>query len=319
VKAVVVTQYGPPEDYTVGELPEPHAGPGQIQVRIAAASINPADIRLPSGDFRDHVQVDFPHVPGNDFAGTVTEAGAGVTAYAIGDEVFGHAIPRALRAMAGATNPSMTTGTLAEFAVFEAGTPFIAHRPAGLDVERAAALPTVGLTAHALMTTAEIEAGESVLVIGATGGVGTTILPLLAAAGARVIATATPADAELVTSLGATETIGYDDYPAGVDVVLNLVRPSDELKAAGQALRPGGRLYTITFPPPRPEFLDRDDVLFELVLDVEGRLGGMREVASLTPTIGRRYTLDDGVRALTDFAYRHTTGKLLVAVADRLE
>ena len=135
----------------------------------------------------------FPHVPGNDFAGTVSEVGAGVAAYRIGDEIFGQAVPRALRAMAGATRPSLSTGSLAEYAVFEADTPFLAHRPAGLGVEQAGALPTVGLTARALMATADVKPGETVLVVGATGGVGTAVLPLLAAAGARVIATATAA------------------------------------------------------------------------------------------------------------------------------
>ena len=140
MRAVVATGYGPPEEYTVANVPVPRPGPGQIQVRIAAASINPADVRLPGGDFRDVVPLAFPHVPGNDFAGAVSEVGAGVAAYRIGDEIFGQAVPRALRAMAGATRPSLSTGSLAEYAVFEADTPFLAHRPAGY--RRTYRLPT---------------------------------------------------------------------------------------------------------------------------------------------------------------------------------
>jgi NADPH:quinone reductase-like Zn-dependent oxidoreductase len=280
MKAIIVRGYGPPESYEVGELPAPQPGPGQIQARVLAASLNAADVRLPRGDFRDHVHVDFPHVPGNDFAGTVTAVGDGVTSYVVGDEIFGHAIPRALHALAGSKNPSMTTGTLAEFAVFEADT-----------------------------------RGERVLVVGATGGVGVTVLPLLRRAGAQVTATATEADEQLIASLGATPT-GYGDYPDGVDTVFNLVLPTDQLGDVARRIRPGGRLYTITFPPPRPEYIDRDDVRFELVLDVDGTLGGMAEVAGLTTTIGARYTLDDGVRALSDFAGRHTTGKVVVAVRE---
>ena len=75
-------------------------------------------------------------MPGNDFAGTVSEVGAGVAAYQAGDEIFGQAVPRALRAMAGAARPSLSTGSLAEYAVFEADTPFLAHRPAGLGSSR---------------------------------------------------------------------------------------------------------------------------------------------------------------------------------------
>ena len=101
MQAVVVSDYGPPERYAVADLPVPRPGPGQLQVRVAAASINPGDIVIPSGRFRDGAPLTFPHVPGNDFAGTVSEVGPGVTAYAEGDEIFGYAAPRALRAMLG--------------------------------------------------------------------------------------------------------------------------------------------------------------------------------------------------------------------------
>lgn len=322
MKAVVATGYGPPEQYEVADVPVPRPGPGQIQVRIAAASINPADVRLPSGEFRDVVSLEFPHVPGNDFAGTVSEIGAGVTAYKIGDEIFGQAIPRALRAMGGATRPSLSTGSLAEFAVFEADTPFLAHRPADLNVEHAAALPTTGLTARALMATAKVQPGEAVLVIGATGGVGTAVVPLLAAAKARVIATATTADADILRSLGADEIIGYAaaEYPSAVDIAFNLTLPSDQLTAVAQAIRPGGRLLTITFPVPQQEWIGRDDVGLHFVLDMDGEFGGMREVGELASrgelpaTIGRRYTLDEGPQACVDFARLHTTGKLVVTM-----
>ena len=322
MKAVVVTGYGPPETYLVADVPAPRPGPGQIQVRIAAASINPADTRLPCGDFRDAVTLEFPHVPGNDFAGTVSEVGAGVTAYGVGDEIFGQAVPRALRAMAGVARPSLSTGSLAEYAVFEADTPFLAHRPAGLGIEQAAALPTAGLTVRALMATARPQPGETVLVVGATGGVGTALVPLLAAAKTRVIATATDADAGLLRSLGAEDIIGYAEsgYPHGVDLAFNLTLPGDHLAGVARAIRPGGRLFTITYPVPRPEWIGRDDVGLHFVLDMDGTFGGMREVGEmavrgeLPATVGRRYTLDEGVRACVDFARRHTTGKLVVTM-----
>jgi NADPH:quinone reductase-like Zn-dependent oxidoreductase len=322
MKAVAATGYGPPEQYVVADIPVPRPEPGQIQVRIAAASINPADVRLPSGDFRSAVALEFPHVPGNDFAGTVTEVGAGVTGYQVGDEIFGQAVPRALRAMAGAVRPSLSTGSLAEYAVFEADTPLLAHRPAGLDLRQAAALPTVGLTARALMATAKVQPGETVLVVGATGGVGTAVVPLLAGAKARVIATATAADADILRTLGADETIGYDEsgYPSSVDIALNLTLPGNQLTGVANAVRPGGRLLTITYPVPRQEWLGRDDVGLHFVLDMDGAFGGMREVGELTirgelpATIGRHYTLDEGVQACVDFARLHTTGKLVVTM-----
>ncbi len=322
MKAVIATGYGPPEEYTLADVPMPRPGPGQIQVRIAAASINPADVLPPSGEFRDITQLEFPHIPGNDFAGTVSEVGAGAAAYQPGDEIFGQALPRALRAMAGATRPSLSTGSLAEYAVFEADTPFLAHRPTSLPVEHAAALATTGLTARALMATAKLQPGETVLVIGATGGVGTAVVPLLAAAEARVIATATPADADILRGLGADETIGYPEaeYPSGVDVALNLTLPSDHLTGLARAIRPGGRLLTITYPVPEQDWIGRNDVGLHFVLDMNGTFGGMREVGEqavggeLPATIGRRYTLDEGTQACVDFVRLHTTGKLVVTM-----
>jgi NADPH:quinone reductase-like Zn-dependent oxidoreductase len=320
VKAVIARDYGPPEQFTVADVATPRPGPGQIQVRISAASINPADVRLPSGEFRGAVSLAFPHIPGNDFAGTVTELGPGVTAFGPGDEIFGMAIPRALRAMADVARPSLGTGTLAEYAVFEADTPFLAHRPASLSPQDAAALATTGVTALALMNTASVRPGETALVVGATGGVGTALVPLLAAAKARVIATATPADADLLRRLGAEQTIGYDerDYPSGVDAAFNLTLPGDRLTAIALALRPGGRLCTITYPVPRQEDLGRDDVDLRFVLDMAGELSQMTDVAEATldgrlpATIGRRYSLDEGVAACADFVRRHTSGKLVV-------
>lgn len=330
MRALVAPGYGPPETYVVTEVPVPRPGPGQLRIKVAAAALNAADLVLPGGDYRAMVEVDFPHVPGNDFAGTVTDVGPDVSGYTAGDEVFGFALPRVLRPMAGAARPSLGTGALAEYVVVEADTPLVAHRPAALPVDQAAALPVVGTTARALMATGAFGADETVLVVGATGGVGTTVLPLLAAAGTRVTATATAADATLVRQLGAAEVVDYRTqdvtaqtlrrHPGGVDAVLNLSLPGTELPALAAALRPGGRLLTITPPPPDAESLGRSDVTGSMVLDVEGRYGGMPELATdavagtLRATISRRFRLTDAALACVAFAREHTTGKILVTM-----
>src|SRR5207302_11401094 len=155
--------------------------------------------------------------------------------------------------------------------------------------------------------------GETVLVVGATGGVGTAVIPLLAAAKARVIATATATDADLVRELGADEVIGYDDYPAEVDVAFNLTLPGDRLTGLAGSIRQGGRLLTITFPMATPEIVGRDDIAARFVRDMDGEFGGMHGVGELAArgdlraVISRRYSLDDGVRACVDFVRRHTT------------
>jgi NADPH:quinone reductase len=319
MRALVATGYGEPERLSIADVPVPRPGPGQIQVRIAAASFNPTDLRAAAGGFAALAPLEFPYTLGNDFAGTVTEIGPGVTAYRVGDEVFGQALPYSLRFAAAPERPSLSSGAMAEYAVFEADTPLIAHRPASVPADQAAALGIAGLTAQVLMIIAAIRPGESVLVIGATGTVGTTVLPLLAAARARIIATAaTGAGAEVLRGLGADEIIGYGEYPSPVDVVLNLVLFGDELAPAARPLRPGGRLVSIIYPPPTPEQVGRDDVTVEFVMDVAGRFGGMRAVADaaaaggLTALIAARYPLDEGVRAAVDYARGRPLGKIVV-------
>src|SRR3982751_2327492 len=181
MRALVATGYGEPEQLTIAELAVPRPGPGQMLVKIAASTINPTDLRVVTGGYRDLVDLEFPYTLGNEFAGTVVEAGPGVSRYGAGDEVFGLALPRQLRLAADPVRPSLSTGALAEFAVFEADTPALAHRPAALDPERAVALPIAGGTTLAIMDTAKIRPGETVLVIGATGAVGLTLIPALAA------------------------------------------------------------------------------------------------------------------------------------------
>ncbi|MEV6965555.1 NADP-dependent oxidoreductase [Hamadaea sp. NPDC051192] len=330
MKAVVATAYRPVDQLTVREMPIPRPGPGQLQVRVTAASINPADVLLPRGDVRAMIELDFPHIPGNDFAGQITEVGLGTNGYAVGDEVFGVALPRVMRSMAPPTRPSLGTGSLAEYVVVEADTPLVAHRPAGLTAVDAAALATTGFTAVAVAAVADLRPGQTALVVGASGGAGTAVVPLLAEAGARVIATTTPAEAELLQKLGAAETVDYRAvdtveevlrrHPAGVDLVVNAVPSLKSLAGLASTLIPGGLLISITGPVPDSAALGRADVRTQFVLDMEGVHGGMAKVAELAAagrlpaTISRRYPLDQAVQALTDFAGTHKTGKLVVVM-----
>jgi NADPH:quinone reductase-like Zn-dependent oxidoreductase len=109
MKSLIVNAYGSPKSLTVDNIVTPTAGTGQLQVRVRAASVNPADLRLMTGQLSGFLTLPFPYTPGNDFAGTITAVGEGVTAYQVGDEVFGYASPRA---MAG-SRPSVGTGSMA--------------------------------------------------------------------------------------------------------------------------------------------------------------------------------------------------------------
>ncbi|MFD9701555.1 NADP-dependent oxidoreductase [Lentzea sp. NPDC059081] len=329
MRAVVAKRYGQAEVLAVEDVPVPLPGPGQIQVRIRAAAINPADLRTLSGVWRDLSPLTFPHVPGSDFAGTVTEVGPGVTRFVQGDEVFGTALPRAAKKMATVLSdpPSLTTGAMAEYAVFEADTPAITRRPDGLSADHAATLPIPGLTSLAVLREGGFEAGQRVLVTGAAGGVGGAVVPLLAASRVHVIATALPEDDDHVRDLGATEVIDYRTtntitetlrrHPGGVDAMVNLVLPGPALVEASHAIRPGGHLLNVAFPSPDPSAFDRADLTVRTVYST-ARAGDLDHLAAqalagtLPSTVSRRYALDEGARAYGDLMHSHVRGKLLV-------
>ncbi|MEW1750867.1 NADP-dependent oxidoreductase [Streptomyces angustmyceticus] len=331
MKAVVARSYGSPAVLAVEDIRIPRPDPGQIQVRVEAAALNGCDLDLLSGRMAEAAPLEFPHVPGSDLAGTVTEVGEGVTRFAVGDHVFGTAFPRATgRFGAAFCSPlSLTSGAMAEYAVLDADTPALAHRPPALDAERAAALPISGLTALPLLRAGQPQPGETVLVIGATGGVGSVVVPLLSAAKAHVIATAGAADEDHVRRLGADEVIDYRSadvvaevsrrHPDGVDAVVNLALPADRLIDVSQVVRRGGRLMNATYPAPEPGTHERDDLTMDTVYSA-ARPGDLDELAAratggtLPAAIGRRYSLDDGPRAYLEFVQQHTRGKLLVAM-----
>ncbi len=317
--ALVARQYGEPDVLALEEIPIPEPGPGQIQVRIAAAALNPADLRLLSGVLRGSAPLTFPHVPGSDFAGTVTVTGPGVTRFAPGDKVFGLGLPRPTAAMAEivCTPPSLTTGTMAEYAVFDADAPAIAPRPAHLDPVAAAAIPMAGLTALPLLRALKAEPGDPVLVIGAAGGVGTAAVPLMAAAKTHVIGTARPEDEEFVRDLGAAEVIGYRDvdtvaetlrrHPGGVAALVNLAMPGDRLTEAARVVRPGGQVLNIAYPQPDPAVIE--------TVFTAARPGDLADLATRLPLVpARQYPLQEAVRAYADLAGTHVRGKLVVTV-----
>ncbi|WP_261574324.1 NADP-dependent oxidoreductase [Frankia gtarii] len=329
MRAVVAEDYGPPETLEVAEIPVPRPGPGQVQVRVRASAINPGELRMLAGGPRAIAPLSFPHVVGGDFAGTVTELGSDVTRFAVGDEIFGLGLPRSVIGLATqvASPPSLTTGTLAEYAVCEADTPGLEHRPAGLQADHASTLATVGLTALPLLRAGEFRRGDVVFVIGATGGVGGALLPLLAAAGVHVIATASAIDDGYVRGLGAGEIVDHHTggtvdevlrrYPRGVDAVVNLALPGDALADVARVIRAGGRLLNIVFPFHDPALFDGKDLEVETVFTA-ARPGDLDVLAqralegALPVTISRRYGLADGAQACVDLLREHTRGKLVV-------
>src|SRR3954451_22997505 len=218
MKAIVQREYGSPDTLRLEDVDRPDAGPGQVLVRVRAASVNAADWHVMRGDpklARLQLGVRRPKaaVRGRDFAGEVAEVGAGVTHVEPGDEVFGET--------------GMADGAFAEYVRAPAGQ--VAPNPAGLTFEQAAAVPLAGCTAlEGLRDVARVQPGQRLLINGGSGGVGTVAVQIGKALGAQVTAVCSTRNVDLVRSLGADDVIDYttdDVVSAGrrFDVVLDLV------------------------------------------------------------------------------------------------
>ncbi|GAA0356253.1 NADP-dependent oxidoreductase [Microbispora corallina] len=186
--AVRFDRFGPPEVLALGEFPEPHAGRGEVRVRVRAAGVSPVDLALRAGRSPAAERLALPHVPGVDAAGVVDEVGPDVTGTAVGDEVFG------------AVDVSRLGGASAEFAVLA----FWTAKPASMPWEEAGASGTSVETATRALDLLDVREGTTLLIDGAAGGVGSVAVQLAIARGARVIGTGSPANQAFVARLGAT-------------------------------------------------------------------------------------------------------------------
>jgi NADPH:quinone reductase-like Zn-dependent oxidoreductase len=235
MKAVAIHKYGGPNELKLEDWQDPAPGEGEVLVRVAAASINPIDWKIRSGAAQHIFPTEFPAILGFDLSGTVREVGAGVTEFAPGDKVFARA-PK----------------TYAELCVVKAAE--LAKVPAGLDLVEAAALPLVLGTGEQLIRVGtNIQAGQTVLIAGAIGGVGRSAVWTAKQAGANVIAGVRGKQIEEAKTVGADHVIALDDKDAmaklgHVDAVADAVGGS----TANQLLahvKPGGVFATVTGPP----------------------------------------------------------------------
>jgi NADPH2:quinone reductase len=225
-------------------LPTPQPADTDLLVRVQASSVNPVDGAVASGALREMMEHEFPVVLGRDYAGVVEEVGTGVRRYAVGDEVYGF-VPHA--------NPTVHDGSWAELLVLPEDN-HVAASPAGVELQEAGAAALAGITALLCVDALEISEGDTVVVVGATGGVGHLAVQLLAHAGAIVIAPAMPDDEVFLRGVGVSDLIerGGDvaaavreRHPGGVDGLIDLVSYSpDDFNANAAGLKEGGRAAT---------------------------------------------------------------------------
>ncbi len=226
------------------DIPKPEIGEADALVAVRAASVNGIDVYQAMGALAGMLEHAFPTVVGRDFAGIVEAVGPGFGGFAVGDEVFGF-IP---------TIPPLKSGAFAEYV---SGGPalVLARKPAGLGFSEAAGLPLAGSAALDLLEAIAAKKGDVVLIVGATGGVGSFAVQLAAQRGLKVIATALPEQEANVRELGAAETIDYSAgsvadavrsrYPDGIAALIDVVNQKEALTELASVVRPGGHLATL--------------------------------------------------------------------------
>lgn len=302
----------------VRDIPRPEPSQDEILVRVRTSGVNGFDVALANRMTKGMMEHQFPVILGRELAGVVESAGSNVTRFAPGHEVIG-----AIGAW-----PVVRDGAWAEYVVIdESGG--IAPKPTSLDFERAGVLPWTGMTALQAIEALGLEKGDRLLVVGATGGVGSFAVQLAARQGATVIATARPGpEEELVRELGAAETIDYsagsvaeaarERYPE-IQALLDLVNPAEGFSELAHLVVPGGRAAT-TMNAADVEKLAATDVTATniMVAPDGGRLGRLAELAgagSLHVPVQRVYPLEQAGDAIEAFQ-KGTRGKLAITVSE---
>ena len=304
MKAVRFDEYGPVAVLDVRDVPIPEAGPGQVLIRVKAAGINPGEAKIREGFLHAMWPATFPSGQGSDFAGVVERLGPGVTAVAERDEVIGWVDTRSSQA---------------EYVV--ASEDDLAPRPSGLPWEVAGAIPVAGFTAWAMVRAVDVKPGDTVVVAGAAGGVGSLAVQLAKRAGATVIGLAGPSNHDWLKR--------HDVLPVAYgDGVVDRIREAAKTQVDAFLDTYGGdyvelALNDLAVSPERIDSVTRPDAAAKYGIKVDGngagasaatleKLAGLIAAKELELPIARTYPLADVATAYTQLAKGHIRGKIVL-------
>lgn len=315
MQVVGIENFGGRERLKILEMPVPEPEEGEVLVRIRTAGVNPVDWKIREGYFKDRLPHRFPLIPGWDMAGEVVGNGHAARRFQPGDPVYGYC-----------RRPVVQKGTYGQYMAIPES--YLTRRPLCLSDEQAAGLPLAGLTAYqAVCDAAGLRQGQSILVIGASGGVGSMAVQLARIAGARIYAVASASNHAYLEHLGADVPIDYrgEDFarrlqseePEGADVVFDLIG-GESLKRARRCVKPGGRLVSIVediggeVAPDAP--FTFTFVFVEPNVRQLDRLGELARSGRLNVEVGRVHDLTDAAAAHKQMESGHTRGKIVLRV-----
>jgi NADPH:quinone reductase-like Zn-dependent oxidoreductase len=305
VKAIVYNAYGGPDVLHLAEVDTPTAGAGQIRVRVMAVGVNALEVKIRSGMMQGMIPVTFPAIPGSEIAGVVDQVGAGVAGFSVGDAVLGWS----------------DTGAYAEYVLAST----VVRKPEALAWAAAAALPIAVSTVEDVLAVLGLRAGETLLVHGAAGGVGSIAVQLAVQRGATVIGTASAANQDYLRALGAIPLLYGEGLvqqvravaPQGIDAVFDVagkgaLPASIELRGGTSRIAtiadPAARSLGVAFVAGSPA--RRSPAGLARVADA-ARLAAMGD---LTVTIDATFPLEQAAEAQRAVESGHARGKVVLRV-----
>jgi NADPH2:quinone reductase len=311
MRAIVIDEFGGSEKMRAAEVPEPLPAGGEIQIRVAYAGVNPIDWKVREGLAQEWLPHEFPIILGFDCAGTVSAVGPGVTEFQVGDAVYAYV-----------KKSRIQWGTYAELVSVPAK--HAAPVPRNLTAAEAASLPVVSLTAwQAVMETAPVESGQTVLVHAGAGGCGGIAIQLAKAAGAKVYTTASAKNHDYVRKLGADRPIDYNEEDfaeilhneaEGADLVL-VAAEGTEAKSFS-ALKPGGALVSIVGEPDPAKAAERRVRASFFGVEPSGSqlraLTALIEDGRIGPLEVVEMRIEEAAQALDESRAGHVRGKIVL-------
>jgi NADPH:quinone reductase-like Zn-dependent oxidoreductase len=313
MRAIATEKLGGP--IAVIDVPTPEIGAGEVLIRVRAAGVNPFDWKVADGELKDELEHRFPLILGFDAAGVVERVGADVTELAEGDEVYGYLF-----------KPVIGGGAYAEYVSAPAA--IVAKKPESVRFTEAAALPVPGLTAMDLVDAVDPKEGETVLMVGATGGVGSYALQLANRRGARVIATARQANASFARELGAMETVDHTrrdivdavrmTQPGGIEAIIDVVSERAVHGRIAGLVKEGGRLASSLYAADVESLAERGIKATNVGVRPDARrleqLSRMVDAGELTVRLERTFPLEKAPEALEESRNGHVRGKIVLLV-----